>query len=110
MLKIKIENLFKIYNSRGGRVSALEDINLDIEQNEFITLVGPSGCGKSTLLKIIGALIRPSRGTLLYDGKTAAAANARRRHRLPGASAASLARRARQRAAAGGNPRSRHRC
>ena len=69
MLKIKIQNLFKIYNSRSGRVSALEDINLDIEQNEFITLVGPSGCGKSTLLKIIGALIRPSRGTLLYDGK-----------------------------------------
>lgn len=69
MLKIKIENLFKIYNSRSGRVSALEDVNLDIQQNEFITLVGPSGCGKSTLLKIIGALIRPSRGTLLYDGK-----------------------------------------
>ena len=69
MLKIKIENLFKVYNSRSGRISALEDINLDIQQKEFITLVGPSGCGKSTLLKIIGALIRPSRGTLLYDGK-----------------------------------------
>lgn len=69
MLKIKIENLFKIYNSRSGRVSALEDVNLDIQQNEFITLVGPSGCGKSTLLKILGALIRPSSGMLLYDGK-----------------------------------------
>jgi NitT/TauT family transport system ATP-binding protein len=70
MLKIKIENLSKIYRSRSGHVSALEDVNLDILQNEFITLVGPSGCGKSTLLKIIGALIRPSRGTLHYDGKT----------------------------------------
>ena len=70
MLKIKIENLYKIYRSRSSRVSALEDVNLDILQNEFITLVGPSGCGKSTLLKIIGALIRPSRGTLHYDGKT----------------------------------------
>lgn len=69
MLKIKIESLFKIYNARSGRVSALEDINLDIAENEFITVVGPSGCGKSTLLKIIGALIRPSRGALLYDGK-----------------------------------------
>jgi len=69
MLKIKIEHLFKIYKSRSGRVSALEDINLEIQQNEFITLVGPSGCGKSTLLKIIGALIRPTRGTFLYDGK-----------------------------------------
>ena len=70
MLKIKIENLYKIYHSRSSRVSALEDVNLDIQQNEFITLVGPSGCGKSTLLKIIGALIRPSRGTLHYDGKS----------------------------------------
>ena len=70
MLKIKIENLSKIYRSRSGHVSALEDVNLDILQNEFITLDGPSGCGKSTLLKIIGALIRPSRGTLHYDGKT----------------------------------------
>jgi NitT/TauT family transport system ATP-binding protein len=69
MLKIEIENLFKIYSSRNGRVAALEDVNLDIERNEFIALVGPSGCGKSTLLKIIGALIRPSRGRLLYDGK-----------------------------------------
>ncbi len=64
MLKIKIEKLYKIYSSRSSRVSALEDVNLDIHQNEFITLVGPSGCGKSTLLKSIGALIRPSRGTL----------------------------------------------
>jgi NitT/TauT family transport system ATP-binding protein len=67
MPKIKIENLFKIYNSRSGRISALEDINLEIEQNEFITLAGPSGCGKSTLLKVIGALVRPSRGNLFYD-------------------------------------------
>ena len=57
------ESLSKIYRSRSGHVSALEDVNLDILQ-KLITLVGPSGCGKSTLLKIIGALIRPSRGTL----------------------------------------------
>jgi NitT/TauT family transport system ATP-binding protein len=68
MSKIKIEGVHKTYASRTGRVIALEDINLSIRQNEFITLVGPSGCGKSTLLKLIGALIRPSRGTLLYDG------------------------------------------
>ena len=68
MSKIKIENLYKNYNSRSGRVTALEGVSLSIEQNEFVTLVGPSGCGKSTLLKIIGALVRPSRGRLLYDG------------------------------------------
>ena len=68
MSKIKIENLYKNYNSRSGRITALEDVSLTVEQNEFVTLVGPSGCGKSTLLKIVGGLIRPSRGRLIYDG------------------------------------------
>ena len=68
MSKIQIEALHKTYASRAGRVTALEEVTLSIEQNEFITLVGPSGCGKSTLLKLIGALLRPSRGKLLFDG------------------------------------------
>src|SRR5262249_12446506 len=68
MAKIRIEGLYKTYASKGGRVTALEQVDLTIKQNEFITLVGPSGCGKSTLLKLMGALIRPSRGVLLYDG------------------------------------------
>ena len=49
-------------------MTALKDVSLSIKQNEFVTLVGPSGCGKSTLLKLMCALIRPSRGTLLFDG------------------------------------------
>jgi len=69
MSKIHIEGLHKAYASSGGRVIALENVNVGIKQNEFVTLVGPSGCGKSTLLKLIGALIRPSRGKLLFDGK-----------------------------------------
>src|SRR5882724_11532588 len=67
MSKIHIEALHKTYASRNGRVAALENIDLSIEQNEFITLVGPSGCGKSTLLKVIGGLIGPTRGKLLFD-------------------------------------------
>ncbi|HWP25297.1 MAG TPA: ABC transporter ATP-binding protein [Xanthobacteraceae bacterium] len=67
--KVHIRGLHKIYASGTKRVIALEDVNLDIRQNEFVTLVGPSGCGKSTLLKLIGALIRPSRGVLLFDSK-----------------------------------------
>jgi len=67
--KIRIEHLSKIYGSRAGSVMALDDVNLTIGANEFVTLVGPSGCGKSTLLKVIGALIKPSRGVLLYDGE-----------------------------------------
>ena len=69
MSKIHIEGLHKIYASSSGRVTALENVNLSIKQNEFVTLVGPSGCGKSTLLKLIGALIRPTRGKLLFDGE-----------------------------------------
>lgn len=69
MSKIQIEGLSKSYSSRSGRVRALEDVNLTIAQNEFVTLVGPSGCGKSTLLKLMGALLRPSRGRLLHDGQ-----------------------------------------
>jgi NitT/TauT family transport system ATP-binding protein len=68
MDKIHIERLEKTYASKGGRVTALAQVDLTIRQNEFITLVGPSGCGKSTLLKLISGLIRPSRGLLLHDG------------------------------------------
>jgi NitT/TauT family transport system ATP-binding protein len=67
MDKIHIAGLEKTYASKGGRVAALAHVDLTIRQNEFITLVGPSGCGKSTLLKLIGGLIRPSRGLLLHD-------------------------------------------
>jgi NitT/TauT family transport system ATP-binding protein len=67
--KIHIEHLSKVYASREGSVTALDDVNLSIRANEFVTLVGPSGCGKSTLLKVIGALIKPSRGVLLHDGE-----------------------------------------
>jgi NitT/TauT family transport system ATP-binding protein len=67
--KIAIEGLNKTYASGKARVAALENVTLAIRQNEFVTLVGPSGCGKSTLLKVIGALIRPSSGKLLFDGR-----------------------------------------
>jgi NitT/TauT family transport system ATP-binding protein len=66
--KIYIEGLYKTYSSNDGSVVALENIDLTIKRNEFVTLVGPSGCGKSTLLKLIGGLARPSRGKLLFDG------------------------------------------
>lgn len=67
--KIHIEHLCKVYGSREGSVTALDDVDLSIRANEFVTLVGPSGCGKSTLLKVIGALIKPSRGVLRHDGE-----------------------------------------
>jgi NitT/TauT family transport system ATP-binding protein len=69
MSKIEIQGLHKTYATRGGHIKALENINFAIEENEFVTLVGPSGCGKSTLLKAIGALVRLSRGRVLFDGR-----------------------------------------
>jgi len=62
---------------KGGTV-ALQDIDLQIEQGEFVSLIGPSGCGKSTLLRIIGDLIEPSRGAVTVNGKQAR--QARRDH------------------------------
>jgi NitT/TauT family transport system ATP-binding protein len=62
---------------KGGTV-ALEDIDLEIEQGEFISLIGPSGCGKSTLLRVIGDLIEPSQGDVTVNGKPAR--QARRDH------------------------------
>jgi NitT/TauT family transport system ATP-binding protein len=52
-------------------VTALRDIDLEIEPGEFVSLIGPSGCGKSTLLRIVGDLIQPSAGTILVNGKPA---------------------------------------
>jgi NitT/TauT family transport system ATP-binding protein len=52
-------------------VTALQDIALDIEPGEFVSLIGPSGCGKSTLLRIIGDLIQPTAGSVVVNGKSA---------------------------------------
>ena len=52
-----------------GRVTAIETIDLDVREGEFISLIGPSGCGKSTLLRIVGDLIEPSSGQLVVNGK-----------------------------------------
>jgi len=53
---IKLKNIFKWVNSGGNRVFLLKDINLSIEEGEFISIMGPSGSGKSTLLNVIGML------------------------------------------------------
>jgi NitT/TauT family transport system ATP-binding protein len=64
-----IKGLSKKYTSQGAAVPALVDINLAIEEGEFICLLGPSGCGKSTLLKIIAGLIPASSGKITINDK-----------------------------------------
>ena len=67
--KLKIDNVKKIYQTRKGEMTALNGVNLDIKENEFICVVGPSGCGKSTLLNIIAGLLEPTSGNVYLDGK-----------------------------------------
>jgi putative ABC transport system ATP-binding protein len=55
-----------------GQVQALRGIDLCVQEGEFLAIIGPSGCGKTTLLKLLGALHRPSAGTLLYRGRSIA--------------------------------------
>lgn len=61
---LKINNLYKNYNTKKVEIKALENINLQINSEDFVAIVGPSGCGKSTLLSIIGGLEDPTKGTI----------------------------------------------
>lgn len=62
---IQFVNVSKIYNSNGNRAVALEDINLKIEHQEFVTLVGKSGAGKSTLIKLLIGEEKPTKGRVI---------------------------------------------
>ena len=67
-IKVKIEGVSKKYNTRNGEMVALSGVDLDIYDNEFITVVGPSGCGKSTILNIIAGLLEPTDGKVYCEG------------------------------------------
>jgi len=67
--KIQIKNLRKVYDTPERRVHALENINLDVEDGEFLCLVGLSGCGKTTLLNILAGFVEITAGHVMMDGK-----------------------------------------
>ena len=68
MPTIKIKGLNKYYQDEDGEpVQALKDINLEIQDGEFVCIVGPSGCGKSTLLEIVAGLLAHTSGEILLD-------------------------------------------
>ena len=69
MTLIEVKNLNKIYGSGEAEVKALKNINLNIEQGEFVAIVGQSGSGKSTLLHLIGGEDISSSGEVIIDGK-----------------------------------------
>ena len=63
---LKLHNLAKIYQTDEVETAALNSVNIEIEQGEFVAIMGPSGCGKSTLLNIIGMLDTPSEGSYFF--------------------------------------------
>ena len=64
-IMIKAVNLTKVFRTESVETTALNGINLEINQGEFVAVMGPSGCGKSTLLNLIGLLDQPTAGTIL---------------------------------------------
>ena len=65
---VELRNVSKIYHLGGEEIRALDEVSLDIDRGEFISIIGPSGSGKSTLMHILGCLDTPTRGTLKLDG------------------------------------------
>ena len=61
---IRLSGINKIYRTDEVETQALENINIDVEKGEFLSIMGPSGCGKSTLLNIMGLLDNPTSGTI----------------------------------------------
>ena len=66
---IKITNLEKTYQDNGIPVHAIRGIDLDISKGEFLVIAGPSGSGKTTLLNMIGALDKPTKGNIYFEGE-----------------------------------------
>ena len=63
---LKLHNLYKVYRTDEVETVALNSVNLEIEQGDFVAIMGPSGCGKSTLLDIVGMLDNPSEGDYFF--------------------------------------------
>jgi NitT/TauT family transport system ATP-binding protein len=66
---IRFDKVNKIFGAKGSGLKALDDINLEIAQKEFVAIVGPSGCGKTTCLRIVAGFEKPTSGTVRVNGK-----------------------------------------
>ena len=66
---VRFENVTRIFTSGDHELKALDDVNLSLEEGQFIVVLGPSGAGKSTLLNMLGGLDSPTSGTITVDGR-----------------------------------------
>ena len=69
MVLISLKKIYKIYNVGGEEVRALDGIDLDIQENDYLAIMGPSGSGKSTLMNMIGCLDTPTSGLYEFEGE-----------------------------------------
>jgi NitT/TauT family transport system ATP-binding protein len=69
MTKLEAKDIAKSFDHNGNSVVALDGINLEVQEGDFVCIVGPSGCGKSTFLNIVAGLEKPDRGEILLNGK-----------------------------------------
>ena len=69
MALISLKKIYKIYNVGGEEVRALDGIDLDIQENDYLAIMGPSGSGKSTLMNMIGCLDTPTSGLYEFEGE-----------------------------------------
>jgi len=76
--KVVVRGLTKVFTGRRNELEALQDVDLEIRQGEFVCLLGPSGCGKSTLLNVVGGFEAPTSGEVLVDGEPVAGPDPRR--------------------------------
>ena len=68
MARVELKNVDLNYHTEAGEVVALKDVNLKVQDQEFVAIVGQSGCGKSTLLSLVSGLLAPTRGLVTIDG------------------------------------------
>jgi NitT/TauT family transport system ATP-binding protein len=68
-MRIRCAGISHEFTTRNSPVEALDDVNLTVNEGEFLAIVGPSGCGKTTLLRIIAGLLKPDSGQVAYEGE-----------------------------------------
>ena len=66
---LEVKDICKTYQAQNGEIEALKNINFDVKEGEYVSIIGPSGCGKSTLLSIISGLESKTSGEIKTDGK-----------------------------------------
>lgn len=70
MKMVRLENVGLTYFSKNGETNALDGVNFEIGEGEFVSIVGPSGCGKTTILSLVSGLIKPTKGKIFVAGGT----------------------------------------